>query len=58
MKHILTIKGNRKNYYDAGTCSCGQWSKYLTRVTRRGDIAGNRDFIKREFKQHKMQAKQ
>lgn len=57
MKHTLTIKGGRKGYYDSGSCSCGQFVRYLTRVTRRGDIQGHRDFIKREFKQHKMEAK-
>jgi hypothetical protein len=57
MKHTLTIKGGRKNYYDSGSCSCGQWSQFLNRVTRRGDILGHREFIKREFKKHKEEAK-
>ena len=57
MKHTLTIKGGRKNYYDSGSCSCGHFVRYLTRVSRRGDIQGHRDFIKREFKQHKLEAK-
>ena len=57
MKHTLTIKGGRKDYYDSGSCSCGQWSEFLNRVTRRGDIRGHREFIKRGFKQHKEEAK-
>ena len=56
MKHKLTIRGNRKGYFDAGSCSCGEFNQYLTRVTRRGDIGGNRDFIKREFAKHKAEA--
>jgi hypothetical protein len=57
MKHTLTIKGGRKHFYDSGSCSCGQWSEFLNRVTRRGDIKGNKEFIKRGFKQHKEEAK-
>jgi hypothetical protein len=57
MKHTLTIKGGRRHYYDTGSCSCGQWSQFLNRVSRRGGIRGNKDFIKREFKQHKAEAK-
>ena len=57
MKHTLTIKGGRMGYWDSGSCSCGQFTRFLTRVTRRGDIRGHRDFIKREFKQHKLEAK-
>jgi hypothetical protein len=53
MKHTLTIKGGRKHFYDSGSCSCGQWSEFLNRVTRRGDIKGNKEFIKQRFKQHK-----
>jgi len=53
MKHILTIKGGRKHFYDSGSCSCGQWSEFLNRVTRRGGIKGNKEFIKQRFKQHK-----
>ena len=54
MKHTLTIKGGRRHYYDTGSCSCGQWSQFLNRVTRRGGISGNKDFIKKEFRQHKL----
>jgi hypothetical protein len=57
MKHTLTIKGGRKDFADSGSCSCGQWSRFLVRVTRRGDIRGNREFIKREFQLHKGEAK-
>jgi len=57
MKHTLTIKGGRGGYWDSGTCSCGQFNQYLTRVKRRGDIRGHRDFIKREFVKHKMESK-
>lgn len=57
MKHVLTIKGGRTNFADSGACSCGQWSQYLTRVTRRGDIRGHREFIKTEFNKHKLEAK-
>ena len=57
MKHSLTIKGGRQSYYDSGSCSCGQWSNFLNRVTRRGGIKGNKEFIKRGFNQHKEEAK-
>ncbi len=53
MKHTLTIKGGRRHFYDSGSCSCGQWSEFLNRVTRRGDIKSNKEFIKQRFKQHK-----
>ena len=53
MKHALTIKGGRGGYWDSGSCSCGEWSEFLSRVTRRGNIKGNRDYIKREYKAHK-----
>ena len=56
MEHILTIKGGRRHYYDAGSCSCGKWSKFLNRITLRGGITNNKKFIKREFKLHKGEA--
>jgi len=53
MNHTLTIKGGRGGYWDSGSCSCGEWSEFLTRVTRRGDIKGHKEFIKRQHKAHK-----
>ena len=57
IKHTLTIEGGRRHYYDSGSCSCGQWSKFLNRVTLRGGITSNKEFIKQKFKQHKEEAK-
>jgi hypothetical protein len=56
MKHSLILTGGRNHYYVAGKCTCGNFNEFLNMVTRRGDVRGNKDFIKSQFKAHKAAA--
>jgi hypothetical protein len=56
MTHKLTITHKKGTYGISATCSCGEWSNYMNTAVLRGGITNKKDFLKSQFKLHKVSA--
>jgi hypothetical protein len=54
VEHKLTIEGGTKNtHWTAGSCSCGNFTKFSSYGTIHGNVARTRKFIREQFNIHK-----